>query len=163
MGNDQQFQRLCVALDAQHLGGDPRYQTNPLRLEHRDELTEDVSKVLRGLTSADTLDRLELAGVPAGPIRTLDEVFADEDVQRRGLQLRVDHEQLGQVSLPGGPWRIDGAPVSARLPPPVLGQHTGQILEDLGLGSERPTPEDPRSTPDQDDVVDAAAAERDMP
>ena len=163
VGNDQQFQRLCVALGALHLGGDPRYQTNPLRLEHRDELTEAVSKVLHDLTSADILNRLELAGVPAGPIRSLDEVFADDDVQRRALQLRVDHEQLGQVSVPGGPWRINGAPVSARLPPPVLGQHTGQILQDLGLGSEHPTPEEPRSTPDQDDVADAAAAERDTP
>ena len=168
VGNDQQFQRLCVALDAPHLGGDPRYQTNPLRLQHRDELTNEVSEVLRGLTSADVLDRLELAGVPAGPIRTLDEVFADEDVQRRGLQLRVDHEQLGQVSVPGGPWRIDGVPVSARLPPPVLGQHTAQILEELASRSERPTPEKPHSATDQaasdqDDVVDAAAAEREVP
>ena len=163
VGNDQQFQRLCVALDAQHLGIDPRYQTNSLRLQHRDELTVEISEVMRRLTSADILERLEGAGVPAGPIRTLEEVFADEDVQRRGLQLRVDHEQLGQVSVPGGPWRLDGAPVSARLPPPVLGQHTGQILEELGLPGMPPTPEEPRSTPDQDDVVDAAAAEREVP
>jgi len=163
VGNDQQFQRLCVALNAQQLGGDSRYQTNPLRLEHRAELTDDLSKVFRGLTSADLLERLELAGVPAGPIRTLDEVFADEDVQRRGLQLRVDHEQLGLVSVPGGPWRIDGTPVSARLPPPVLGQHTGQILDGLGLGSQLPKPQEARSTPDQDDVSDAAAAERKVP
>ncbi|MHB1472194.1 MAG: CaiB/BaiF CoA transferase family protein [Dermatophilaceae bacterium] len=163
VGNDQQFQRLCVALDAQHLGIDPRYQTNSLRLQHRDELTVEVSEVMRRLTSADILDRLELAGVPAGPIRTLEEVFADEDVQRRGLQLRVDHEQLGQVSVPGGPWRIDDAPVSARLPPPVLGQHTAEILERLGLRSQLPTPEDPRSIPHQDDVADVAAAEREVP
>ena len=162
VGNDQQFQRLCVALDAQHLGGDSRYQSNPLRLAHREELTGDLSKVFRELTSADILETLEVAGVPAGPIRTLDEVFADEDVQRRGLQLRVDHEQLGEVSVPGGPWRIDGEPVSARLPPPVLGQHTAQILEELGLGSQHPAPMSPRSTPDQDDVTDAAATERDM-
>ena len=162
VGNDDQFQRLCVALDAQHLGGDPRYQTNPRRLEHRGELTGDLSKVLSALKSADILERLEGAGVPAGPIRTLDEVFADQEVQSRALQLRVEHEQLGEVSVPGGPWRIDGAPVSARLAPPVLGQHTAQILKELGLDAVLPAPEDPRSTTDQDDVTDAAAAERDM-
>ncbi|MEP7035100.1 MAG: CoA transferase [Dermatophilaceae bacterium] len=133
VGNDQQFQRLCIALDAPELGADPRYQTNPLRLEHRGQLTDELSRLLCQLTSADVLQRLELAGVPAGPIRALDEVFADEDVQRRGLQLRVQHEQLGEVSVPGGPWRIDGAPVIARLAPPFLGQHTAQILDELGL------------------------------
>jgi formyl-CoA transferase len=145
VGNDQQFQRLCEALNAQQLGGDSRYQTNPLRLEHRAELTDDLSKVFRELTSADLLERLEVAGVPAGPIRTLDEVFADEDVQRRALQLRVEHEQLGEVSVPGGPWRIDGEPVSARLPPPVLGRHTAQILEELGLRAPPPTHDDART------------------
>jgi crotonobetainyl-CoA:carnitine CoA-transferase CaiB-like acyl-CoA transferase len=148
VGNDVQFQRLCEALDAPHLGGDPRYETNRLRMQHRDELSGEISALMRKVTSADLLDRLELAGIPAGPIRTLDEVFADEEVQRRGLQLRVDHEELGQVSVPGGPWRIDGVPVSARLPPPVLGQHTEAILDDLGLDSQLPTREEPHSTPD---------------
>ena len=163
VGNDLQFQRLCEALDAPHLGSDPRYQTN------RDELTNEISARMRQLTSAEVLDRLELAGIPAGPIRTLDEVFADQEVQRRDLQLRVNHDQLGQLSVPGGPWRIDGVPVSARLPPPVLGQHTAAILEDLGLGPGRPIPQQPRSTSDEDnsddaeDVPDAAAAERNVP
>ena len=158
VGNDQQFQRLCQGLSAQQIGANPLYQTNSLRLLHRDELTHEVSKVLALLTSAEVLDRLERAGVPAGPIRTLDEVFADEDVQRRGLQLRVDHDQLGEVSVPGGPWRIDGEPVGARLPPPVLGQHTMQILEGLGLG-ERSTSDNPGCTSGQDDVDLAAGAE----
>jgi formyl-CoA transferase len=148
VGNDVQFQRLCEALDAPHLGGDPRYETNRLRMQHRDELSGEISALMRKVTSADLLDRLELAGIPAGPIRTLDEVFADEEVQRRGLQLRVDHEELGQLSVPGGPWRIDGVPVSARLPPPVLGQHAAAILEDLGLGHPLPNPEEPHSKPD---------------
>jgi formyl-CoA transferase len=136
VGNDQQFQRLCACLDAGNLAVDPRYQSNPLRLVNRDELTAALSQRLRELTSADLLERLELAGVPAGPIRSLDEVFADEEVQGRGLQLTVEHEQLGPVSFAGGPWRIDGAPVSARLAPPALGQHTAQVLEELGLDAE---------------------------
>ena len=169
VGNDLQFQRLCEALDAPHLGSDPRYQTNRLRMQHRDELTNEICALMRQLTSADVLDRLELAGIPAGPIRTLDEVFADQEVQRRDLQLRVNHDQLGQLSVPGGPWRIDGVPVSARLPPPVLGQHTAAVLEDLGLGPGRLIPQQPRSTSDGDnsddaeDVPDAAAAERNVP
>jgi formyl-CoA transferase len=147
VGNDNQFQRLCEALDARHLGSDPRYQTNRLRLQHRDELVGELCEGMRRLTTAELLDRLEVAGIPAGPIRTLDEVFADEEVQRRGLQLRVDHQQLGQVSMPGGPWRIDGVPVSARLPPPALGQHTAAILDELGLDSQLPTAGEPHSTP----------------
>jgi crotonobetainyl-CoA:carnitine CoA-transferase CaiB-like acyl-CoA transferase len=158
VGNDQQFQRLCQALNARQLGANPLYQTNSLRLQHRDELTHEVSTVLALLTSADVMDRLERAGVPAGLIRTLDEVFADEDVQRRGLQLRVDHDQLGEVSVPGGPWRIDGEPVGARLPPPVLGQHTEQILKDLGLAG-CSTSEDPGYTSGHDDADIAAGAE----
>jgi crotonobetainyl-CoA:carnitine CoA-transferase CaiB-like acyl-CoA transferase len=143
VGNDLQFQRLCVALEIEHLGIDPRYQTNRLRVQRRDELNHELSEAMRSLTSADLLDRLELAGVPAGPIRTLDEVFADEGVQRRGLQLRVDHPELGRLSVPGGPWRIDGEPVGARLPPPALGQHTAEILGGLELGGARPSPEPP--------------------
>ena len=143
VGNDQQFQRLCAALNAQQLGGDSRYQTNPLRLEHRAELTDDLSKVFRELTSADLLERLELAGVPAGPIRTLDEVFADEDVQRRALQLRVDHEELGEVSVPGGPWGIAGEPGGARLRRPVRGQHTAKIRKEPGREDPPPRQADP--------------------
>jgi len=71
---------------------------------------------MRRVTSADILGWLGLASVPTGSIRTLDEIFAAEDVQRRGLQLRVEHEQLGQVSVPADPWRIDCAPASGRLP-----------------------------------------------
>jgi crotonobetainyl-CoA:carnitine CoA-transferase CaiB-like acyl-CoA transferase len=154
VGNDLQFKRLCDALDAQPLDEDPLYQTNQLRLQHRDELTQKISAVMAELTSADVLERLERAGVPAGPIRTLDEVFSDEEVQGRGLQLRIDHEQLGEVSMPGGPWRIDGEPVSARRPPPVLGQHTSEILRSL---------DNDRPTQDEDDVADIAAAEREIP
>lgn len=160
VGNDQQFERFCAALDIAGLAADPRYQTNAERLRFRDQLTDEISAVLARLTSAETLTRLEAAGVPAGPIRSVNEVFDDTEVQRRGLQLRVDHPQLGEVSMPGGPWRIDGAAVTARLAPPVLGQHTEEVLRELGVD-----PDDrggPLSGDDQAGVADAAVAEREV-
>jgi formyl-CoA transferase len=154
VGNDLQFVRMCEALDAPAMGSDPQYQTNRLRLERRDELTRQITALTTTMTTADVLNRLERAGVPAGPIRTLEEVFADEDIQRRGLQLRVEHQHLGEVSVPGGPWHIDGRPVSARRPPPALGQHTDEILADL---------KNVPSTTEQVDVADVATAERETP
>ncbi|HEX5494857.1 MAG TPA: CoA transferase, partial [Mycobacteriales bacterium] len=112
VGNDPQFERFCAALDAPELAADPRYRSNALRLRNRDALLAEVSTLLGRLTSAEILDRMERAGVPAGPIRTLDEVFDDDEVRQRELRLRVWHAQLGEVSMPGGPWRIDGMPVA---------------------------------------------------
>jgi len=81
VGNGHQSQRLCVALVARHVGINLGYQTDVLWLQHRDELNHELFVVMRRLTSADTLQRLEL-----------DEVFVDEGVQRRGLQLTIQHE-----------------------------------------------------------------------
>jgi formyl-CoA transferase len=143
VGNDLQYQRFCAALDAPGLAVDPRYQNNRLRLQSRDELVAAISAVLGRLTSSEVLDRLERAGVPAGPIRSLDQVFEDDEVQQRGLQLRVQHEQLGEVSVPGGPWRINGEAVTARLAPPALGQHTEEILRELGIETHDPASRPP--------------------
>jgi formyl-CoA transferase len=163
VGNDLQFRRLCEALDLADLAADPRYETNRLRLQHRDELGRRLRETLSHLDSADVLDRLERAGVPAGPIRTLDEVFGDEEVQARGLQLRVEHPELGELSMAGGPWRIDGEPVTARLAPPVLGADTVTVLHELGLGPAATTDEQPDPTTEEATVADAAAAERKLP
>jgi formyl-CoA transferase len=138
VGNDLQYQRFCAALDIPALAEDPRFSTNSLRRQSREELVAEISSVLARLSSGEVLGRLERAGVPAGPIRSLDEVFADDEVQRRGLQLRAEHAQLGEVSMPGGPWRIEGQPVAARLAPPVLGQHTEEVLRELGIDSHGP-------------------------
>ena len=138
VGNDLQFERFCAALDVPELAADPRYRTNALRLRSRDQLVAEISAVFGRLTNDEVLDRLERAGVPAGPIRSLDEVFGDDEVQQRGLQLRVQHPRLGEVSMPGGPWHIDGAAVAARLAPPMLGQHTEEILRELGIDPDDP-------------------------
>ena len=163
VGNDLQFQRMCAALGLPEVGEEPRYATNRQRLENREELRGRLNDVLTGLDSADVLRRMEAAGVPAGPIRTLDEVFADEEVQRRGLQLRVDHPTLGEVSMAGGPWHLDGEPVAVRLPPPVLGQHTDQVLAEVAA-RHRSTGEAFASPPHQAAVNDdTAAVERNAP
>ena len=153
VGNDVQSQRFRTALDMHALAEDPRLSTNSLCRQSREELVTEISSVLARLSSDEVLDRLERAGVPAGPIRSLDEVFADDEVQRRGLQLRAEHAQLGEVSMPGGPWRIEGQPVAARLAPPVLGQHTEEILRELGIETrdeiEPPRPQTRLTSPTQ--------------
>lgn len=152
VGNDVQFGRFCNALDVPGMATDPRYLSNPLRLKFRDELVAEVSAVLGRFTSQEVLDRMERAGVPAGPILSVDEVFDDEEVRRRGLRLRVPHPQLGEVSMPGGPWRIDGDAVTARLAPPVLGQHTEEILRELGIAAEDAGPADKTGSVDGADA-----------
>ena len=163
VGNDLQFQRMCAALEVPEIGEEPRYATNRQRLEYRDELSGRLSDVLRRLDSDDVLQRMEAAGVPAGPIRTVDEVFADEDVQRRGLELRVDHPTLGPLSMAGGPWHIDGEPVSVRLPPPVLGQHTDEVLAEVAGHLHDAAPQPGFSTPEAAVNDDTAAVERNAP
>lgn len=107
---------------------DPRYATIPDRAARRAELTADIERVLAGGTRDAWLGRLGEAGVPAGTIRSIDEVYEWEQTRSQGLVIEVDHPQLGPIELPGPPLRFDGAPPRAHTAPPLLGEHTDAVM-----------------------------------
>ncbi|TYB44631.1 CaiB/BaiF CoA transferase family protein [Actinomadura chibensis] len=108
--------------------GDPRYATVPDRTARRAELTADIERALAGGDRDAWLARFAEAGVPAGAIRTIDEVYESPQTRSQGLVVEVDHPQLGSIELPGPPLRFDGAPPRRHTAPPLLGEHTDAVL-----------------------------------
>jgi len=134
VGNDSQFRNYCRVIGMPGLASDPRFATNPQRVQNRDALVPLL--VERMATGArDTwLAELEAAGVPAGPINTLDQVYEDPQVLARGMRRELPHPTAGTVPVAASPLKLSGSPVQYRHAPPLLGQHTRQVLaERLGL------------------------------
>jgi crotonobetainyl-CoA:carnitine CoA-transferase CaiB-like acyl-CoA transferase len=130
--NDGQFERFCRAAGATELLDDPRFASNALRSENRDALIPLVESIARTRTTAAWMEILESGGVPCAPVNTVDQVFADPQVQARGMQISMEHPLAGdEVSLVGSPVKLSGTPVSYRRPPPTLGQHTDEVLREL--------------------------------
>ncbi|HAO02378.1 MAG TPA: CoA transferase [Halomonas sp.] len=137
VGNDGQFRRFCQVLGCEEWADDPRFATNSARVAYRDALIPDISKLLAMRTTDNWLAELETAGVPCGPINTLDKVFDDPQVRHRGMRLPLPHPKAGQVDLVGNPIRIDGQRLAAETPPPALGEHSEEVLSQLlGLDEE---------------------------
>ncbi len=127
-GNDNLFRKFCEVADCRHLAADPRFATNGKRVENRAELDAILGGIFARRTTRDWVDALEAAGVPNGPINTLERVFAEPQAIARGLRLELAHPVAGQVSLVRSPMRFSATPVEHERPPPVLGQHTDEIL-----------------------------------
>ena len=135
VGNDGQFVKFCQFAGAPELAGDPRFVTNDARVRNRDELYRLLPALTRAKPQAAWVDGLAKLGVPCGPVNDIGQVFADPQVQARGMQIALPHPLAGKgtVDLIGNPLRLSATPVAYRRAPPTLGQHTDEVLRELGL------------------------------
>ena len=133
-GNDGQFIKLCGILGEPQIAEVPEYKDNKGRLAHRAELVGKLSSLTSKLKRDELLDRLESAGIPAGPINDLGQVFADPQVIHRGMRLDLKSEAAQGGSIPGlrSPIVLDGTPTASERPAPRLGEHTAEILSEIG-------------------------------
>jgi crotonobetainyl-CoA:carnitine CoA-transferase CaiB-like acyl-CoA transferase len=128
-GNDNLFRKFCDAAGHPELAADPRFATNGKRVENRAEMTRLIQEIFGKRTTAEWLELLEAAGVPNGPINDIAQVFEEPQVKARGVQIELDHAAAGKLPLVASPMRFSGTPLEYRLPPPLLGEHTDQILK----------------------------------
>ena len=133
VGNDGQFAKFCAVAGLTGLCADARFAKNADRVRHRDTLVPLLADVLRARTKADWLATLEAAKVPCGPINSLDEVFADPQVRHRGMTVHVPHPNSDTLELVASPIKLSRTPVTVRRAPPLLGQHTDEILREAGI------------------------------
>ena len=130
-GNDGQYRKFVQAGERPELATDPRFLTNPQRVELRDTLVPLLAEMVRKKTKAEWLELLENAGVPCGPINKLDEVFDDPQVKARECAIQLAHPTADSVKLVASPMRMSATPVQYDKAPPLLGQHTDQVLQEL--------------------------------
>jgi formyl-CoA transferase len=130
-GNDNLFGKFCEVAGCELLAEDPRFATNGKRVENREELTKILSDIFSMRTTRDWVGALEAAGVPNGPINTLEQVFQEPQAIARGLRIELDHPLAGKVSLVRSPMRFSETPLEHKIPPPMLGQHTDEVLRGL--------------------------------
>jgi len=133
--NEPIVRKFMAVLGLERLLADPRFSTNAARVARRAELGAAIEAVLVREPAAVWIDRLNAAGVPCGPVHGLAEAFADPQVEALGMLLEVPHPGHGVVRMTGFPLRLSATPCVVRRPAPELGQHTAEVLEELGLPS----------------------------
>ena len=145
IGNDGQFQRFCAAANQPQWASDPRYATNTLRVQNRTALIPAMEAVTRTRTTADWIALLEDKAVPCGPINTIAQAFDDAQVQARGLAVTLPRwkdgeaatDKVQQITGVASPLRLSATPPVLRNAPPALGQHTDEVLREMGLDAAR--------------------------
>ncbi len=137
-GNDRQWNKFCEALGKTEWMEDERFATNRARVQNRAQVVSELKEVFATRTAREWMDLCEQIGIPTAPINDMAQVFEDPQVQDREMLLDVPHAGGGSVPLVASPLKIPTAPVEVRYPPPLLGQHTDEILSSmLGLDAER--------------------------
>ena len=135
VGNDRQFSRLAEMCGAPEWTADPRFATNGERVANRAALVPLIAERIATKPAAIWLECLEAAGIPAGPINRIRQALADPQTEARHAVRTFGGGKLGEVPLVGSPLRFDGARADADLPPPALGEHTDELLAEIGIGS----------------------------
>ncbi len=136
VGNDQQFGRFCQVAGCSELASDARFMRNADRVKHRDVLVPLLAGQMKSRGRSQWLKLLDAAKVPCGPINDLDDVFADPQVQHRQMTVKFKHPHTDALELVASPIKMSATPVQALRPPPLLGQHTDEVLGTLGYSSE---------------------------
>ncbi len=134
IGNDHQFGKFCQEAGEPALARDPRFLSNADRVRNRDAIVTEVARIVKQRTTSQWLARLGPLGVPCGPINDMEQTFAHPQVQHRKMKLEMDHPSSGKVTLIANPIRFTQHPIVYDRPPPLLGQHTDEVLAGLGLG-----------------------------
>ncbi|OZI50427.1 CaiB/BaiF CoA transferase family protein [Bordetella genomosp. 4] len=130
-GNESQYRAYCKAIGAPELGDDPRFATNRLRVTNRDTLVALLSDIMQQGRRDEWISKLEAAGVPCGPINNIAQTFAHPQVQARQLRRELPHPLGGTAPVTASPLRFSASPVVYRNAPPMLGQHTQEILQEI--------------------------------
>jgi len=131
VGNDSQFRAFCAIIGAVELGTDARYATNKQRVINRVALIERLTAIMASGKRDDWLQKLEAVGVPCGPINDIEQVFDNPQVQARGLRQEMTHPLAGRASVTASPLRFSDTPVQYRRAPPMLGEHTEEVLREV--------------------------------
>ena len=130
-GNDNLYRKFCEAAGCMELAADARFASNGKRVENRKELTRLLGEIFQKRTKKEWVELLEAAGVPNGPINDIAQVFAEPQVQARGVKIELEHAVAGKLPMVASPMRFSGTPLEHKLAPPVLGQHTDEVLREL--------------------------------
>lgn len=136
VGSEAIWARFVQAIGAPHLAADPRFATNPERVRHRDLLLPLLAPIFETKTTLEWSRILAGAGVPAGPIYLLSDLFGDPQVRHRHMVVEMDHAKAGRIKQTGVPVKLSETPGRLASPPPLLGEHTDRILMELGYSPE---------------------------
>ena len=135
VGNDATFARFCTTFGHEHLLADARYVTNAARVANRALVTETFAAIMRTQTTGWWVERLEAASIGCGPINTVAQAFADPQVRARETVVRMVRDDGSEVQVVANPVRLSATPVQYRLAPPTLGQHSDEVLDELGFSA----------------------------